>query len=183
MGTNLSRISGYLTFLSVLLAINTPLASRPVYTCPIEIETLTDHLLPDLPSYANRVIQRSRRVVDRELYIPLYVIIAGRPEFDPLPLKITPSQYKPQFPDTTQQVFFTTLERQYTNTRAVKLQNYHWLFLTRTSEGWKLVTLYSQLASLHPTDPPLPPLETSNGSIGQGIRLWLRDCQAGALNH
>ena len=60
-------------------------------------------------------------------------------------------------------------------------ENYHWLFLTKTSEGWKLVTVYSQLAALNPDDVPLPPIETSQGTIGQAIRLWLRDCQAGAL--
>lgn len=182
MGKNLSRISGCLVFLGGLLAFQGSIASPPVSTCPIEIEPLTDRLLQDLPGYANRVIQRSRSVVDgnRSLYIPLYVIIAGRPEFEPLPLRVAPSEAPPRFPDTTKQVFFTTLENQYNGTRQARLQNFHWLFLTRTIEGWRLVTLYTQLAAIPPS-PPLPPVETSSGSIGQAIRLWLRDCEAGAL--
>ena len=135
-------------------------------------------MLPDLPSYANRVIQRSRRR-HRSTNSISYIILAGKPEFQPLPLPNR--QYSPVFPDTTQQVFFTTLERQYSRDRAVDLQNFHWLFLTQTESGWRLAMLYSQLASLHPGDPPLPPQETSKGVIGQAISLWLRDCRAGSL--
>jgi hypothetical protein len=43
------------------------------------------------------------------------------------------------------------------------------------------VTVYSQLASLEPAQVPLPPLDTSQGTIGQAVRLWLRDCEAGTL--
>ena len=31
------------------------------------------------------------------------------------------------------------------------------------------------------TRPPTPPRETSEGIIGQAVRLWLRDCRAGAI--
>lgn len=179
MGKNLSRISRYLGILLAVMGINSPVSSQPVFTCPGDLNSLVDRLLQDLPSYTNRVITRSQ--IDQKLSTPLFVIIAGRPEFEPLPLGLTASQYAGQIPDDTQQVFFTTLERQYGSNRAVKLQNYHWLFLTKTSAGWKLVTVYSQLASLHPDDVPLPPIETSQGTVGQAIRLWLRDCQAGAL--
>jgi hypothetical protein len=183
MGKNLSRISGLSGFLAGLLAAAGSAASSPLSTCPSDLKSLSDRLLQDLPSYTNRVIQRSRSVVDgdRSLYIPLYVIIAGRAEFQPLPLRTFSRGVTPPLPETTEQLFFTTLEHQYNKTGRVTLQNFHWLFLTRTVEGWKLVTLYTQLASPGPEEPPLPPLETSSGTIGQAIRIWLRDCEAGTL--
>lgn len=177
MGKNLSRISRHLAVLLVIFGINLPAVSRPLSSCPEDLNLLVDRLLSDLPGYANRVITRSQ--IDQKLSTPVFVIIAGRPEFAPLPL--TASQYSGQIADDTQQVFFTTLERQYSKNRFVTLQNYHWLFLTKTGEGWRLVTVYSQLAALEPAQVPLPPLETSQGTIGQAVRLWLRDCEAAAL--
>jgi len=38
------------------------LQSATLETCPADVETLTSQLIRDLPSYANRVIQRSRRL-------------------------------------------------------------------------------------------------------------------------
>lgn len=177
MDKNLSRISRYLGALLVIFGINSRSVSRPLSSCPENLNLLVDRLLSDLPGYANRVITRSQ--IDQKLSTPVFVIIAGRPEFTPLPLSA--SQYSGQVADDTQQVFFTTLERQYSQNRSVTLQNYHWLFLTKTGEGWRLVTIYSQLAALEPAQVPLPPLETSQGTIGQAVRLWLRDCEASAL--
>lgn len=147
-------------------------------TCPSDIETLMTRMLKDLPGYSNRVAQRSR-IGDRSVEIYNYILIAGNPEFEPLPL--SDLQYEPELPDETQQVFFTTLERQYTPTEAILLQNYYWLFLTQTSEGWRLVLLFSRLADLEQGDLPIPPQDARNGAIGQGIKLWLKDCRAGVL--
>ncbi|GBD53100.1 hypothetical protein D3800_04640 [Microcystis aeruginosa NIES-298] len=177
MDKNLSRISRYLGVLLVIFGINSPAVSRPLSSCPENLNLLVDRLLSDLPGYANRVMTRSQ--IDQKLSTPVFVIIAGRPEFAPLPLSA--NQYSGQIADDTQQVFFTTLERQYGKNRSLTLQNYHWLFLTKTGEGWRLVTIYSQLAALEPAQVPLPPLETSQGTIGQAVRLWLRDCEAGTL--
>jgi hypothetical protein len=90
-----------------------------------------------------------------------------------------------------QQVFFTTLERQYWRNQMVSLQNYHWLFLVQNQDGWYLGLLYSSLGRYPSGDGPLspvasqraptPPEESSDGIIGQAIRLWLRDCRAGAV--
>ncbi|HAC64165.1 MAG TPA: hypothetical protein DCF68_11650, partial [Cyanothece sp. UBA12306] len=121
--------------------------------CPSDIETLTELMLKDLPSYTNRVIQRER-LRDRPFPPSLYVLVAGKPEFEPLPL--TNLQYQPVLPDTAQQVFFTTLERQYGEREVSDLQNYYWLFLTPTEDGWRSVLLFSQLASLNEGDLPLP---------------------------
>jgi hypothetical protein len=169
---------------SGLLLIPTGLNSQELSSriaCPADLKTLIELMLPDLPGYANRVIQRSRSVVSPSSPVNLtsYVIVTGRAEFEPIPLKN--KQYTPFAADSTEQVFFTTLDRQYSRDRATDLQNFYWLFLTPTESGWRLVNLYSQLASLHSGDPPLPSQEVSNGIIGQAIRLWLRDCYAGAL--
>jgi hypothetical protein len=146
--------------------------------CPTNIETLTDQLLKDLPSYSNRVIQRSR-LLPQEIDTFSYILLAGRPEFEPL--KIESNQYDPVFEETTEQIFFTTLERRYFQGKLNQVQSYHWLFLTQTTTGWKLVMLFSQLGSGLENQPPLPPQETSFGVIGQGVKLWLRDCEAGAI--
>lgn len=188
MDSNLPRISQRVIKLGRLLAVLTcwlhlsaPLPSQeegPPAACNVPLETLTARLLQDLPSYTNRVIQRARRQ-GSSYNLTSYVIIAGKPEFEPLPLP--QRQYAPLLPDTTRQIFFTTLERQYSQDRVVDRQNFHWLFLTQTPSGWRLALLYSQWAALPPDTPPLPPQEASNSALGQGIRLWLRDCRAGAI--
>jgi hypothetical protein len=186
MGKNLHRISNYFlkySFLSLLLAFNWQLMresaiAQEVSTCPSDLPTLTKQMLEDIPSYTNRVIQRSRPL-ERTRYLSTYVIIAGKPEFEPLPL--SNRQYEPTQPDVSEQVFFTTLERRYSNNKAIETQNYHWLFLTKAKDGWRLVEVYTQLGSPDKNDPPVPPQENSNGAIGQAIRDWLRDCRAGAI--
>ena len=144
--------------------------------CPADLETLTSLLLKDLPSYANRVIQRTRRR-NRSVDLFSYVIVAGKPEFEPLSLG--PGQYTSVVPaaesQPPQQVFFTTLERQYSNGKVIERENYHWLFLTQTPSGWRLAMVFTRLGSTSKEHPPLPPRETSNGVIGQAVRLWLRD--------
>ena len=146
-------------------------------TCPPDLETLASLLLQDLPSYTNRVIQRSRQLDSND--VRSYVILAGKPEFDPL--KLSEQQYTPLTSEAPEQLFFTTLERQYFGDRIVKTQNYHWVFLTQTPGGWRLVMIFSQLGTSAKEKPPLPPRETSNSAIGQGIQLWLRDCRAGVI--
>ncbi|WP_224411503.1 hypothetical protein [Oscillatoria salina] len=151
-------------------------------TCPTDVKILTEQMLKDLPSYANRVIQRARRL-DRDVDIFSYVIIAGRAEFEPLTLG--PGEYNPApnaiALEPPQQIFFTTLERQYTDEKAIETQHYHWLFLVQTDSGWRVVTIFSRLGSPSAERPPLPPRETSKGVIGQAVKLWLRDCRAGTL--
>jgi hypothetical protein len=149
---------------------------RPQATCPEDVETLTAMLLRDLPSYANRVSQRARNR-ERSLDVSGYVLLAGRPEFEPL--SFGPGEYTPTaLEDTPTQVFFTTLERQYVSGEAVQFQHYHWLFLTQTESGWRFVLMLSQIGS-PPDEPPSPPTDTSNGVIGRAIQIWLRDCRSG----
>lgn len=151
-------------------------------TCPADIETLTSLLIRDLPSYANRVIQRARNLrspVDNFSY----VLVAGNPEFEPLTLG--PGQYTSAASTADvvppQQVFLTTLERKYRGDKAIESQHYHWLFLTQTPDGWRLVMMFSRIGSSSPGRPPTPPRESSNGVVGQAVSTWLRDCRAGAI--
>lgn len=152
---------------------------RPPVHCPTELAALVPLLLRDLPGYANRVNQRAytgHLTTD----VPGYVLVAGRPNHEPLPL--TSRQFTPLQDDTTTQVFFTTLERQYAAGEAVKLQHYHWVFLTPTEMGWQLVMMFSTIGDVPANEPPTPPQNTSQGVIAQAMRLWLRDCQAGSID-
>jgi hypothetical protein len=142
-------------------------------TCPTEIEPLVVLLLSDLPDYANRVIQRTQ-ALHRQAGVDSYVIAAGKPELEPLDLPQI--QYNPHSSNSPEQVFFTTLERRYLNNRKIETENYHWLFLTQTSSGWHMVTMFSRFGASAREYPPTPPLETSNGIVGQAISLWLKNC-------
>ena len=156
----------------------------PSSTCPTNLETLTSEMVRDLPSYANRVSQSSHPLNSRP-DLSSYVIVAGRPEFTPLTLG--PGEYLPSFPTSSvpqqepQQVFITTLERQYTARKAIELQQYHWLFLTHTNSGWQLSMMFSRTGPYQVGQPLTPPRDSSHGVIAEAIRTWLRDCQAGDI--
>jgi hypothetical protein len=136
-------------------------------------------MLRDLPSYTNRVTQRAYTNF-RTADTPGYVILADRPEYEPLSLGL--AENSQVLEDDTSQVFFTTLERQYVTGQPVSLQHYHRLFLIQTPTlGWQLVLLFSTLGDYPANQPPTPPQDTSQGAIAQAIRLWLRDCQAGSV--
>ena len=160
----------------------TPNPQQSSRNCPADVETLTARMLRDLPSYANRVTQRSRPV-ESNISSPLYVVVAGRPEFAPLTLG--PGEYSSplaaEVVEPPNQVFFTTLERRYTGGKAVESQSYHWLFLTRTDIGWRLAIMYSRYGSSQAGSTPTPPIESSNGIMGRAVSLWLRDCRAGVI--
>jgi hypothetical protein len=146
------------------------------------LETLTIQLLQDLPSYANRVSQRARRL-SRSSDVYSYMLVAGKPEFTPLPLNL--EQYSADAPKSSasgvEQVFFTTLERQYLGKKAVELQEFHWLLLTATKNGWQIVMMFSQTGSHSGQQPLSPPRDSSNGTVAQGVKTWFRDCQAGSV--
>ena len=153
-------------------------------SCSQELESLADSLLRDLPNYSNRIIQRTQ-AMSRDAGISTYILTAGKGEFEPLDL--------PQIQDSkstlesTRQIFFTTLERQYiTNsrnsespqTRKLEREIYHWLFLAPTAEGWRMVAMYSRFGSSGANNLSTPPQDSSKGIIGQAIQLWLKDCRA-----
>ncbi len=179
---------------------------RPYTACPTDIETLMALLIRDIPSYTNRVLQRSvavlprdqsaaRRVESgsmREPYRPSSVLIAGRLELEPLDLNDYVLTTSPTSGGQITQAFFTTLSRQYSgqyssqplglNRLSIQeVQEYHWLLLTPASDGWRLVLMFSAIDNLKSPRPLLPPRENSQGSVGQAIQIWLRDCRAGAI--
>lgn len=65
--------------------------------------------------------------------------------------------------------------------KAVEFQEFHWLLLTKTKSGWRLVMMFTQTGAYPKQQPPLPPRDSSNGAIAQGVKAWLRDCQAGSV--
>ncbi|MBE9122610.1 hypothetical protein IQ269_17835 [Tychonema sp. LEGE 07199] len=143
--------------------------------CPVDLEALVDRLLPDLPSYANRVIARSHFSPNNSTppgYVSRQIIVAGRPEFQPLPLN-----FEDALPENTNQAFITTLETQYLGGKRVEIQQYHWLFLAKTPKGWELVKIVSRFGTAADVSPLLAP-EGETSAIAEAIRLWLRDCPA-----
>lgn len=161
----------------VLPAVRTPTA------CPQSLSILMPLLLRDLPAYANRVSQRSIRS-ERAVNVFGYVLVANQVESRPLTLgpgQYQPAPEQPTSGDALQQAFITTLERTYIDNQSVELQDYHWLFLVMTSQGWRLSMMYSQTGTYPQDQPPTPPRESTTGTIGQAVSLWLRDCQAGKI--
>lgn len=155
-----------------------------------DLSQLTNKLLRDLPAYFNRATQRARRL-DRSVQVYSYMLVAGKPDFQPLPLKSWTDGTTDEVADGVdkstgakkgvEQVFFSTLERQYVKGKALQLQQFHWLFLTKTESGWRMSMMYSQTGGYPKQKPPTPPRESSNSAVGQGIKTWLRDCRAGSL--
>jgi len=164
-------------------------AAKPVFTqpsppaaaispqqCPSTVTALIDRMLPDLPSYINRV--RIRAGITKS-----YIVLAAKPEFEPLPLS-TRSDLPPQTQSSdVQQVFFTTLMRRYEGGRITNLQEYHWVFFAGQQRDWQLAMMYSTIGVYPATaaQPPLAPRNSSNGSVAVAIKAWLADCGTGNL--
>lgn len=146
--------------------------------CSYNLESLGNQLVKDIPSYGNRIIQKNSKLSRDIAPIPIFIIIASKPEFKPLPLH--QSQYQGGNNQDVKQIFFTTLERQYmSENKIIETQNYHHLLLTETTQGWRIVMVFSRFGSSNPQNLPTPPKDTTNSIIGQAIKLWLRDCRAG----
>ncbi|MGB3757622.1 MAG: hypothetical protein WBA07_14790 [Rivularia sp. (in: cyanobacteria)] len=151
-----------------------------------DLSQLTNKLLRDLPAYFNRATQRARRL-DRSVQVYSYMLVAGKPDFTPLSLKRWTDEATDEADKSAngakgvEQIFFTTLERQYVKGKAVQLQQFHWLFLTKTESGWRVSMMYSQTGGYPKQKPPTPPRESSNSAVAQGIKTWLRDCRAESI--
>lgn len=170
---------------------------RQTIQCPTEIEPLAELLIRDIPGYTNRVLQRTVAVLPwtdadvlrslesdeivREPYRPSRVLFAGRLNLEPLDLNEYAFSNSPQTGADVTQIFFTTLSRQYDELQVSESQEYHWVFLTQTVDGWRLAFMFSAIDSLPIVQVQTPPRESSEGSVGQAIQLWLRDCRAGAI--
>ncbi len=183
------KILPTLLLFSVEIVLPTGAIALQPSVCPANLETLVEQMLPDLPGYANRVLRRSP--VWNQSDVKIYVITAGNPEFEPLPLGPGRSsnssldrgsnQQANTLPslngddDDPQQVFITTLERQYRGTQVIEIPRYYWLFMTQTAEGWRLALIFSRIGSNPANEPLTPPEESSQSFIAEAIRLWLRD--------
>lgn len=164
---------------------------RPANPCPSDPQVLASQLLADLPSYANRVSSRNLDLSTSPIQPVTSILVASAPDLTPLDLaQLSPAgTASDRAADADlQQVFFTTLERQYWQGQPTSLQHHHWLFLTPTQEGWHMALLFSSLGTYPNSGPlgslnraPTPPQESSDGIVGQAVRLWLRDCRAGAV--
>lgn len=187
-------------------ALATPLRSATV--CPREFESLTEAMLRDLPDYTNRVLARSTprsgltlseelgHTPERPLAIgsniQTHVAIASQATYADAVPGIRWSSPSPEAlaANGVQQVFFTTLERQYrgggrrsiSGHRLTRLQHYHWAIMTQAADGWRLVGLFSRLADYPASQPPSPFVDSTYGDVGHAIQLWLRDCRAGAID-
>jgi len=145
--------------------------------CPTEIPELADLLVQEISDYTNRVIQTFRIFPVNEDFLPVYVITAGKPELEPIIIQQT--QYRQTKDNHIEQIFFTTLERQYpSSNRVIQTQNSHWLLLTPTPQGWQMVMLLTRFGTANHNSVSSPPQDTTNGAIGQAVKLWLRDCQS-----
>lgn len=148
------------------------------FTCPNDLKKLSSLLLKDLPQYSNRVITRTQ-ANNQQAGRQNYIITASQAELEPLNLpKI---KYHNSEQEEPQQIFFTVLERQYQNNIIINIQTYHWLFIVKTNDGWRMVMMFSRFGTSNDQSPPAPPIESTDGIIGQGVELWLRDCRAGTV--
>ncbi|MGB3491186.1 MAG: hypothetical protein WBA57_00555 [Elainellaceae cyanobacterium] len=156
---------------------------RPAAECPEDVEAIAPIMMRDIPDYGNRVSQRSRR--SNRYFVPQsHILRAESLVFDSLDPRgdgLIPSEAE-LAANGLKSIFFTTLERQYLESDIVMLQHYHWTFLVETQEGWHLAFMYSRLGDFPTSDPPSPPRNSSQGVIAEAVRLWLRDCQAGAID-
>jgi hypothetical protein len=145
------------------------------------LEALTTNLLRDLPNYANRTSQSARRL-SRKVDVYSYIIFAGKADFTPLPLNPYGMSTNPvqSADDQIEQVFFTTLERQYTAGKAIELQQFHRLLLTKTNSGWRKVMMFTKTGAYPANKLSTSLRESSDGAIGKAVDIWLRDCEAGS---
>lgn len=155
-----------------------PVVASAPNTCPVKVESLTNLLVRDLPGYANRVIQQRRNRSDRTYSS---IVTASVPELQPI--DTISREYPPRFPQSAPtQVFISTLERQYTGFQSAQLQQFHWLFLAKTSLGWRLVNIYARTGGSPGANTPVtPPTESSKTVVGEAIRIWLNDCHLGKI--
>jgi hypothetical protein len=144
--------------------------------CPSTLPALIDRMLPDLPSYINRV--RIGAGITKS-----YILLAAKPELEPLAPSWLTTLPAPAQASKVKQVFFTTLMRRYDGVRITNLQEYHWVFLAQQSQDWQFIMMYSTLGTYPATadQPPLPPRDSSDGSVAQAIKTWLRDCRSDNL--
>ena len=160
--------------LPILLTMALPIA--PAFarsTCPEAIESVSALLVRDLPSYGNRAMIRGRS--RSEMAELTQVVVASQPEL--VPMEVPSLKPDPNL----HQVFLTTLERQTSAQKIYEFQQYHWIFLVKTRSSWRLVKSFARTSRYPKGDWITEIQDSSQGTIAQGIRTWLRDCAAGSI--
>lgn len=138
--------------------------------CLSSVDGIIKPLVQALPSYTNRVLQRSPEVGLGEK--SGYVISAKGLTQAPFTLS---TELVDQ--NNLSSIYLVTRERRYRNQKVFNVQRYHWLFLRHTPQGWEVVKLFSQ-SGPYPGYKLFPqPMDTTKGAMAEAIRLWLRDYQ------
>jgi hypothetical protein len=161
---------------AVAVSTSYPSCSEP--GCLMTVDALINPLVQALPSYTNRVLQRSPEVGLGEK--SGYVISATGLTQAPFVLN---TELIDQ--NNLSSIYLVTRERRYRNQKVFNVKRYHWLFLRHTPHGWEVVKLFSQ-SGPYPGYKLFPePMDTTKGAMAEAIRLWLRDCQSQkeVINH
>lgn len=148
--------------------------------CEGDWEEVAKSIMKNIPNYSNRVIQRGSIFSHSLNFLPTYIITVNQGKTTPSDFDLTsfpPIKYQPK--EEIKQLFFSTKERQYSNSQQIiETENFHWLIFTDTPEGWRLVMAMTRFGYPSPQGfITSPPKDTTNGVIGQAVNLWLRDCQ------
>lgn len=151
---------------------------RTQASCPQDFAVLSSLLIRDIPGYTNRILQSSVADIPTA-YRPAYVITASLPERMPLDIRDRVYTTLPDSSDDVYQLFFTTLERQYSGLDDISIEHFHWLFLVPDEQGWRMVFMFSAIEAGDRAQ--IPPRDSSQGSVGQAVQRWLRDCRAEAI--
>ena len=155
--------------------------------CPTNLGELADLLTADISDYGNRVIQKSSIFSHKLDFLPTYIVTASKAELEPLSIDSLQesSLQNTNGNDNIQQIFFTSLERQYSNSKTiVEAENYHWLILTYNNQQWQLVQSFTRFGYPRGDKTVVSPIrDSTNGVIGQAVKIWLKDCYAGSLRN
>lgn len=152
---------------------------RTQASCPQDFTVLSRLLIRDIPGYTNRILQSSVADIPTA-YRPAYVITASLPERMPLDIRDRVYTTSSGSNEDLYQLFFTTLERQYSGLDDTSIEHFHWLFLVPDEQGWQMVFMFSAIEAADTAQ--IPPRDSSQGSVGQAVQRWLTDCKAEAIS-
>ena len=93
----------------------------------------------------------------------------------PTDVKSLTAQLLQDLPDYANRV----IQRTQKLNKGAGVNNY---IITAGQAELKPFMMFSRFGDSMKKNPPTPPQETSDGIIGQGVQLWLRDCRAKTQN-
>ncbi|MEM9137722.1 MAG: hypothetical protein AAGB01_10290 [Cyanobacteria bacterium P01_F01_bin.42] len=166
---NLGRwiLAGYLylcAFPAAALASNSVASS-----CAQEFEPFISQMLKNIPIYVNRVNTRADNSQS-------YLLMAGRADFEALPISRTSFPNADSAIADVRQVFFSTVVKRIDGQKVVHHQEHHWLMMTPSDRGWEFVQMYSVIDSYPSQNLPSAPRDSSEGAMATAIKDWLKAC-------